>query len=418
MTVRIAGKRLPVHHLGPTWSERRRAEGSSAKRVRVLHVEDSPDDGDLIRLQLEQGGYDVDVLRVETAQTMRAALSEDRWDIVISDHSLPRFTAPEAFAVLRSTGLDLPFIIVSGTVGEEVAVEAMRSGVHDYVLKGNLHRLVVAVDRELREASFRAEQRRMREQLMISERLAAVGTLAAGIAHEINNPLSAIVGNVALLADDIARVLEPPDQGNEPPSSALDLARRIREPLADTQEAVERVRLIARDLRVFSRSDDDLRAPVDVRTVLDSAARMAAHEIRGRARMSRRYADVPPVDANEGRLGQVFLNLLVNAGQAIPKGNPDGNTIAISAGAEDERVFVEIADTGTGIPTDVLPRIFDLFYTTKPVGVGTGLGLAICHRIVTGLKGEITVDSTVGRGTTFRVSLPRRGSGFGAQLST
>jgi signal transduction histidine kinase len=384
----------------------------------VLHVEDSPDDGDLIRLQLEQGGYDVDVLRVETAQTMRAALSEDRWDIVISDHSLPRFTAPEAFAVLRSTGLDLPFIIVSGTVGEEVAVEAMRSGVHDYVLKGNLHRLVVAVDRELREASFRAEQRRMREQLMISERLAAVGTLAAGIAHEINNPLSAIVGNVALLADDIARVLEPPDQGNEPPSSALDLARRIREPLADTQEAVERVRLIARDLRVFSRSDDDLRAPVDVRTVLDSAARMAAHEIRGRARMSRRYADVPPVDANEGRLGQVFLNLLVNAGQAIPKGNPDGNTIAISAGAEDERVFVEIADTGTGIPTDVLPRIFDLFYTTKPVGVGTGLGLAICHRIVTGLKGEITVDSTVGRGTTFRVSLPRRGSGFGAQLST
>jgi signal transduction histidine kinase len=369
-------------------------------------------------LQLERGGYDVYAVRVETHQEMRTALRDSSFDIVISDHSLPTFSAPEAFALLKRTGLDLPFIIVSGTVGEEVAVEAMRTGVHDYLLKGNLRRLAVAVERELREASLRAEQRRMREQLMINERLAAVGTLAAGIAHEINNPLSAILGNIAVLADDIARVLEPLGRADELPGSALDLARRIREPLADTQEAAERVRLIARDLRVFSRSDEDSRAPVDVRTVLDSAARMAAYEIRSRARLSRRYSDVPAVDANEARLGQVFLNLLVNAGQAIPEGNPDDNTITISAGVANENVFVEVADTGTGIPPDVLPRIFDLFYTTKPAGVGTGLGLPICHRIVTGLQGEITVDSVVGRGTTFRVSLPRAGAGARAQLPT
>jgi signal transduction histidine kinase len=385
----------------------------AAKPLRVLHVEDSRDDADLIRSQLERGGYSVHVLRVETADQMTAALREQAWDLVISDHSLPTFSAPESFALLQDTGLDIPFIMVSGTVGEDVAVEAMRMGVQDYLLKGNLQRLAVAVERELREAGLRAEQRRMREQLLIAERMAAVGTLAAGIGHEINNSLTALLGNMNVVREDVARAVEPIDRAGASadrttPPSALELAGRLREPLAEACEAAERVRLIARDLRVFSRSDEDARAPVDLRRVLDSAVRMAIHEIRNRAQLVRLYEDVPLVDANEARLGQVFLNLIVNAAQAIPEGKLENNTITISTRTERALVVASVSDTGSGIPSDVLPRIFDLFYTTKPIGVGTGLGLAICHRIVTGMRGEITVESAVNHGTTFTVTFPGR----------
>src|SRR6266540_6268753 len=158
--------------------------------LRVLIVEDNPDDADLILLELRRGGYDPDARRVETGDEMRAAFAERTWDLVVSDYSLPTFSAPGALAVVKSLALDLPFIVVSGTIGEDIAVEAMRTGVHDFLLKGSLRRFVAAIERELREAAMRAERRRIQEQLLISERMASVGTLAAGVAHEINNPLA------------------------------------------------------------------------------------------------------------------------------------------------------------------------------------------------------------------------------------
>jgi CheY-like chemotaxis protein len=167
------------------------------------------------------------------------------------------------------------------------------------------------------------------------------------------------------------------------------------------------VRLIVRDLKVFSRSgDEERRGPVDLEQVLESSVRLAWNEIRHRARLERDYTAIPPAWGNESRLGQVFLNLLVNAAQALPAGRSEENEIRLITRAVEGGVVVEIRDSGIGIGPDVLPNIFDPFFTTKAAGVGTGLGLAICHRIVTGLGGSIEVESQVGRGTAFKVRLP------------
>jgi signal transduction histidine kinase/ActR/RegA family two-component response regulator len=403
------------------------SEPSAGDRLAVLLVEDSEDDAELVMGELRQGGYNLDVVRVETAAEMAAALREGGRDLVISDYALPTFSAPLAFQVLRDSGVDLPFVMVSGTVGEEVAVELMRIGIHDFVLKGNLRRLTTVIRREMRDAAMRRDQVKIRQQLVISERMASVGTLAAGVAHEINNPLSVVVGNLDYMAADLARVGDlvgrigraRPDEAtggaggveaNTPEALALhgietSLAD-VAQCLTDAQQAADRVRIIVRDLRLFSRADEEVRGPVDVRRVLDSSLSMARNEIRHRANVRRNYGDVPSVDGNEARLGQVFLNLIVNAAQAMPEGKSTENQIVVTTRAAAGQVLIEISDSGAGIPPDVLPRIFDVFFTTKPIGVGTGLGLSICHRIVTAIGGTIAIDSQVGAGTTVRVALP------------
>ena len=167
------------------------------------------------------------------------------------------------------------------------------------------------------------------------------------------------------------------------------------------------MRTIVGDLKTFSREAQDPHRPVDVKRVLDSTLNLAAGEIRHRARLVKEYGqDVPPVRGSESRLGQVFLNLLLNAAQAITGGSPQENTITVRAWAEGGRVVAEIRDTGEGIPPENLERIFDPFFSTRPVGVGTGLGLAICHGIISAMHGDITVESTPGQGTCFRVLLP------------
>jgi CheY-like chemotaxis protein/two-component sensor histidine kinase len=183
---------------------------------------------------------------------------------------------------------------------------------------------------------------------------------------------------------------------------------KIEQPLHDAQEAAERVRVIVRDLKMLSRSgDEEHHGPIDIHRVLDSALRMASNEIRHRARLARQYGDLPPVEGNEARLGQLFLNLIVNAAQSIAEGHAEANEIRIVTRRESEStVSIEVHDTGCGIPRESLKQIFDAFYTTKPVGIGTGLGLAICHRIVTSHNGAIAVESEPGRGTVFRTTLP------------
>jgi CheY-like chemotaxis protein/anti-sigma regulatory factor (Ser/Thr protein kinase) len=189
------------------------------------------------------------------------------------------------------------------------------------------------------------------------------------------------------------------------------------EPLRDAREAALRIRDIVRDVKLFSRPDDDDRSLVDVERVMDSSIRMAWNEIRHRARLVRDYGRVPRVDANEARLGQVLLNLVVNAAQAIPEGCARDNEIRVSTRATDGRVMIEVCDTGSGIAPEHLSRIFDPFFTTKPVGLGTGLGLAICRRLVADMGGEITADSNPGGGARFRVVLPV-GAGRSPQSTT
>jgi PAS domain S-box-containing protein len=239
------------------------------------------------------------------------------------------------------------------------------------------------------------ERNRIRGELFEADRLAAVGTLAAGVGHEINNPLAYVLLNLQALERELPR-LAPPERIGD----ALEMVR-------NALTGVDRVRTIARDLKAFSRSDPDARTPVDVRRVLESAINMAAHEIRLRARLVTRFEDVPPVLANEARLGQVFLNLLLNAAQALPERSAEPNEVRVSTAlADPDHVMVEVADTGPGIPEGMLERIFDPYFTTKPVGVGTGLGLSIGRSIVTSLGGTLTASNAPGGGAVFRVTLP------------
>ena len=368
------------------------------KPLRALVVEDFEQDTALVVRELKRGGYDLTYERVETPEAMTAALDRQAWDIVLSDYSLPRFSAPLALKLVKARGLDLPFIIISGTVNEEIAVQAIHAGAHDFMAKGRLARLIPAIERELRDVALRAEQKKLQDQLLISDRMASMGPLAAGVAHEINNPLACVMANLDLATRALTA------RGEE--LGITGELSEIREELRDARDAVERIRNIVRDLKVFSRSPDDEAGPVDIQRVMESTLRMAWNELRYRARLVKDYRPTPPVQANEPRLGQVFLNLIVNAAQAMPEGRAEDNELRITTGVAPGGVFVEIADTGAGMPPEVMGRLFTPFFTTKPIGVGTGLGLSICHRIVTGLGGTIDVRSEVGKGTTFRIVLP------------
>jgi PAS domain S-box-containing protein len=252
------------------------------------------------------------------------------------------------------------------------------------------------------------ERRKARDALVLSARMASVGTLAAGVAHEINNPLAFVLSNLEFIASVLRSSFADLSSIIAPPSTIA----RLRETIGAVDDAIigaERMRNIVRDLSTISRGVDHRGAPVDLKEVLEISIRMAANELRHRAQVVREFGVLPPVVGHGDRLGQVFLNLLVNAAQAIPVGDATRNEVRIVARTDPQgRAVVEVHDTGAGIPRDVLPRILDPFFTTKPFGQGTGLGLSICHGIVSGLGGEIQVESELGKGSVFRVVLPAR----------
>jgi PAS domain S-box-containing protein len=251
-------------------------------------------------------------------------------------------------------------------------------------------------EERLREA--REQQETLHRRLIFADRMASVGTLAAGVAHEINNPLAYVTANIALMIEAV-QVLHA-----ESPSEQFS---DLTEMAIDVQAGAERIRKIVVGLKTFSRAEEEHRTVVDVRRLLELSVDMAFNEIRHRARVVKDYGKIPLVDADEARLGQVFINLLVNAAQAIPDGAGAASEIRIVTSTDEAgRAVIEVRDTGAGIPAGLIGRIFDPFFTTKPVGIGTGLGLSICHNIVSGLGGEITVTSTEGAGATFRIVLP------------
>ncbi len=240
------------------------------------------------------------------------------------------------------------------------------------------------------------ERKRLETQLRLADRMASMGTLAAGVAHEINNPLAYISSNLSFLGEQLSRAELSPEALTE-----------LSEVVAETQEGAGRVRSIVQDLKTFARPDEELRGPVNVHQVIDGALRLVRNELlRQNTQVERTLEPVPAVLGNESRLGQVLVNLLVNALQAFPERRATANRIRIAARRVGSRqVVLEIEDNGAGMSPEVMQRIFDPFFTTKPVGVGTGLGLAICHTIIQSMGGQIDVHSTPGEGTTFLLSL-------------
>ena len=242
------------------------------------------------------------------------------------------------------------------------------------------------------------ERRRARARLMQSERLASVGSLAAGVAHELNNPMAYVIANLEVVEEELDEL------AGASPSQRL---REVQDAVREAREGAERARRIVRDLRTFSRVDDERFIPVDVHRLLDVAANMAMTEIRHRARLLKAYGDVPLVEADEARLTQVFVNLLVNAAHAIPEGNADDHEIRVVTETDvDGRCRIRVEDSGHGIPDHIRSRIFDPFFTTKPVGVGTGLGLSLCHSFLESFGGTIRADNQPDGGAVFTLVLP------------
>ncbi|MDO9018634.1 MAG: PAS domain S-box protein [Deltaproteobacteria bacterium] len=243
-----------------------------------------------------------------------------------------------------------------------------------------------------------SERKQAQAQLLFNDRMASVGTLASGVAHEINNPLAYVTANLDLIVEEVRSL-----------SAVLpaDRVRDIEELASEGRQGAEKVRRIVRALKTFARADEERRVRLDVHSVLDLSISMVSTELRRRARVVRDYQWVPAVEADEARLGQVFINLLLNAAQALPEGMADRNTIRVVTRTNPAgRVFIEVHDSGVGIAPEHRGQIFDPFFTTRPVGRGIGLGLSICHGIVAALGGEITVASEPGQGATFVVSLP------------
>ena len=270
-------------------------------------------------------------------------------------------------------------------------LQAQTRGANEQLVLGTLRAEQAA------ERAVEAEAE-LQKRLMIADRLASVGTLAAGVAHEINTPLSYVIANIDMILEELRAL---------PEGSATGRLRDLEEMAKDAREGLERIKKIVRGLKTFSRADDEVVAVLEVKQVLELAIKMAFNEIRHRARLVKEYGPTPLVLADDARLGQVFLNLLLNAAQAIPDGNAAVNEIRIVTSTDAlGRAVVEVRDTGPGIAPEILDRIFDPFFTTKGVGTGTGLGLSISRNSVAGMDGELTVRSVLGRGTTFAVALP------------
>lgn len=240
------------------------------------------------------------------------------------------------------------------------------------------------------------ERVRMQQQLVTADRLASLGLLAAGVAHEVNNPLAYVLNNIEIAQRQLA-----------PFGGVVDAARGA---LATAIDGVDRIRFIVRELLVLARGDSAPVGPIDVVAAVESTLALARSEIVRSARLEKSFDSVPPVVANTARVSQVVLNLVLNALQAMGGANATENVLSVRIGpagdAGDKWVAIEVSDTGVGIAPEAMARVFDPFYSTKPTGQGTGLGLAISQRLVSELGGEITVTSTVGKGTTFRVLLP------------
>jgi len=375
--------------------------------LRVLIVEDSDTDAELMLRALRKGGFAPQHERVETAAALRDALGRHPWDVVLSDYSLPAFDALAALALLQQRGDDVPFIVVSGNMGEDTAVGAMQAGATDYVMKDRLQRLAPAIERAIAAAAVRRERGELGTQLQQSQKMEAVGRLAGGVAHDFNNMLTAILGSVELLLGDTGA------------------AARGREELEIIREAATRAQDLIRQLLAFSSRQVLRPAVLDLNHLVGNVSKMLRRVIGEDVHLSTTLAtDLGTVRADPGQLEQVLVNLAVNARDAMPGGGK--LTIATSDIEYDldhpppssrhhltlppplgRYVVLEVTDTGIGMSPEIRAHLFEPFFTTKPRGKGTGLGLATVYGIVRQSGGHITVESAPERGATFRIYLPR-----------
>lgn len=367
------------------------SEHESGPQRRILLVEDDADLRDALGEALAACGHTV-IAATDGSDGLRQ-MRECRPDVVVLDLMMPRFDGWQFRVEQRGDPMlaATPVVVISASRSPTAA--AIDADL--YLTKPfDTDTLVNAIEGVLNARAKQCESAKIAQ----TERLAALGTVAAGLAHEINNPLT------YLLLQLVRAVRLLPALATDDNRTRIDPLESL---LRSALEGAERIRGIMVGIRTFSRCDDAGLRPVDVRVPLDAALKLMMNEIRHRAQLVKSYIDPPLVMVNEGRLGQVFLNLITNAVQAIPEGDAHAHELRVSVTTDAAGdLVIEVSDTGTGIPRHLRDRIFEPYFSTKPVGQGTGLGLPISHSIIASFDGRITVESEVGRGTTFRIVLP------------
>ena len=404
---------------------------------RVLVVDDDEQVRNLLSNYL---GASYPCSKAASADEALQLLAAEPYALVIADVVMPGRNGIELLREITARYPDTMVVMVSGVARTQRVLDAVRLGAYDYILKPcDLHVLSMTVERALeRRALLRAaryykadlerrngELRRNKDaleslqaQIIQSEKMASLGQLAAGVAHELNNPAGFLYGNMEMLGElvrGLERLLafyETVPLGGEEATHASAIKGEIdyehtladlRSIIGDCRDGAGRIRDVVQNLRTFSRLDEAEFKKVDIHEGIDSTIRLLTHFYGdGRVTLLRDYGELPPVDCYAGQLNQVWLNLLVNAAYAVR----DGGEVRITTRGEAGRVRIRVSDTGRGITPEHLTRVFDPFFTTKPVGEGTGLGLSVTYSIVERHGGEITVESKLGKGTTFTVTLP------------
>jgi two-component system, NtrC family, sensor kinase len=422
----IAPVDTPIHSLAIDESDRR-----------LLIVDDEES---LRNLYLSLLGERYVCTTAANSEEALVILGRERFALVLSDVIMPGLSGVELLREITTRYIDTAVVMISGVDRTQRVLDAVRLGAYDYLIKPvDPDVLLTTVDRAIERRNFmrdarhykldlerrnaelkqrKAELQRLQGQIIQHEKMASLGQLAAGVAHELNNPAGFIFGNMEILrdcsrgferlvnfyesielsAEDVAQVQAIKDEIDYE-NTLGDLSSII----ADCHEGAERIRDVVHNLRLFSRLDEAEFKKVDIHEGIESTIRLLARYFgSGPIKLVRDYGTLPLVDCYAGQLNQVWMNLLVNAAQAI---NESGE-VRIQTLREDENVIVTICDTGRGIATDELKYIFDPFFTTKPVGEGTGLGLSVTYSIIERHNGLIQVESSTEKGTSFIVTIP------------
>jgi signal transduction histidine kinase len=371
------------------------AVARNSSRASVFVIEDDQELSNAVAAVLMSSGYSVE--SVPSAQQALAQLEAGPApDVILFDLMMPGMSGWE-FRVEQRLHEALSAIPVVAMSADDSS-QARAIDANAYLRKPfQTQELVDTIERVL----VQAERARLAAHTAEFERLRSLGLLAAGIAHEINNPLTFVAGNAELVRGIAAEL-----QADFPQAKALPAMQRLQRCLDHLDQGVGRIATVVRSIATFSRPNEGEAGPVNIHEVMTATIRLVSNELRHRAKLRLDLEPVPDVLGNPAQLGQVFLNLLINAMHAIPEGASGAHTVTVSTRAQAGLVSIEVSDTGSGMPAEVIAHIFEPFFTTKPIGRGMGLGLSISHGIVGAMGGTIAVRSEPGEGSTFRIDLP------------
>ena len=355
-----------------------------------------------LRRTLQRFGYRVPATAGGVDEAL-AAVAAERPDLVLMDVHLQDGGDGTVAAEILHRDYGVPVVFLTAYADVDTVAKARASEPYGYLIKPfKPDELRSTVELALYRHEMEGKLREHEQAAMMADRLGSLGTLALGIAHEINNPLTVMASSAAVLHKNLLLLAQP-----APETDPAQLLAEALELSGELSQAVERVSRVVADLRRFALPHHDDGGACDPRKALAWALRIVGNELRPRAQLTTIFEAIPPVLGDEVRLGQVFVHLLVNASQAIAPGDPEHNEVRVHTyTAPDGRAIISVRDTGCGMTPEVERRIFEPFFTSKPTATAAGLGLAVCGKIIASLGGSISVQSEPGTGSVFRVSLP------------